>query len=54
VLLVLKGSERVLILKMILLNVLTVYTAPHSEKPEEEKESFMEQIVPFGELCTSE
>ena len=38
-----RRSERVLILKMVLdyslLNVLTVY-APHSRKPEEEKENF--------------
>jgi len=38
-----RHSERVLILKMVLdyslLNVLTVY-APHSRKPEEEKENF--------------
>jgi len=43
VLLVSKGSERVLVLKMVLgdclLNVLTVY-APHSGKQDEEKERF--------------
>ena len=33
-----------------LLNVLMVY-APHSGKPEEEKE-FLERIVPFGEFIT--
>jgi len=42
-----KHSKRVLILKMILdnglLNVFAVY-APHSEKPEEEKESFWNEM----------
>jgi len=42
-----KHSERVLILKMVLdsglLNVLTVY-APHSGEPEEEKESFWNEL----------
>ena len=50
-------SERVLILKMFLdnslMNVLTVY-APDFGKPEEEKENFLERIVPLGELYTSE
>jgi len=47
-----RHSKRVLNLRMILdnglLNVLTVY-APHSGKPEEEKE-FLEWSVPFGEF----
>jgi len=51
-----RHSKRVLSLRMVLdnglLNVLKVY-APHSEKPEEEKE-FLKQSVPFGELYTSE
>jgi len=42
-----RHSERVLILKMILdnslMNVLTVY-APHSGKPEEEKENFWNEL----------
>jgi len=42
-----RHSKRVLILKMVLdngsLNVLTVY-APHSGKPEEEKESFWNEV----------
>jgi len=50
-------SERLLMLKMVLdnslMNVLTVY-APHSGKPEEEKENFWKKIVPLGELYTSE
>jgi len=52
-----RHSERVLILKMVLdnslLNVLTGY-APHSGKPEEGKREFLQQIVPLGELYTSE
>jgi len=51
-----RHGERVPILKMVLdnglLNVLAVY-APHSGKLEEERE-FLEQIVPFRELYTSE
>ena len=51
-----RHSKSVLILKMVLdnglLNVLTVYRyAPHSGKPEEEKE-FLEWSFPFGELYT--
>ena len=42
-----RHSKRVLILKMVLdnglLNVLTVY-APHSGKPQEEKESFRNEV----------
>jgi len=52
-----RHSERVLILKMIsdngLLNVLMAY-APHSGKPVEEIREFLERIVPFSELYTSE
>ena len=52
-----RHSERVHILKVVLnnglLNVLTVY-APHSGKPEEEKENFWDEIVQFGEFYTSE
>ena len=51
-----RHSERVLILKMVLdnslMNVLTVY-APHSRKPEEERE-FLERIVSLGDPCSSE
>ena len=49
-------SERVLILKMVLdsvlLNVLMVY-APHSGKPEEEKENFWNELFHLVELYTS-
>ena len=42
-----RHSERVLVLKMVLgdclLNVFTVY-APHSGKPDEEKESFWDDV----------
>jgi len=56
-----RHSKRVLILKMFLdnglLNVLTVY-APHSGKPEEEKESFWNELfhlvscIPQNEMVT--
>jgi len=45
-----RHSERVLILKMVLdnglMNVLTLY-APHSGKPEEEKENFWNELFHF-------
>jgi len=51
-----RHSERVLVLKMVLgdclLNVFTVY-APHSGKPDEEKESFWDDVlISFGKLYT--
>jgi len=52
-----RHSERALVLKMVLgdclLNVLTAY-APHSGKPDEEKERFWKKNVSFGKLYTPE
>ena len=50
-----RHSERVLVLKMVLgdclLNVFTVH-APHSGKPDEEKESFWDDVFHFVSCMT--
>ena len=49
-------SERIMVLKMVLgdrlLNVFSVY-APHSGRPDEEKECFWNEVFHFGKLYPS-